>query len=119
MAKPIQYFSQHEYNRVLDAHSAENRQLSQTECERILMKHGAFPEQAKNGAYVYIHHDGNRGSNRRGTKKEYTRLLDEFDAQDKQPQDCIRYLKALGFSYGQSKTAVYNYRKDRDLIGKP
>ena len=103
---------------MLDAHSAKSRRLSQAECERILMKHGASPGQAKNGAYVYIHHDGNRGSDQRGTKEEYTRLLDDFGAQNKQPQVCIRYLEDLGFSYGQSKTAVYNYRKDRGLIGK-
>jgi len=118
MLKLIQYFSQREYNRALDAHSAKARQLSQTECERILIKHGASPDQAKNGAYVYIYHEGNRGGNRKGTQEEYNRLLNAFNAPNKQPQECIRYLEDLGFSYGQSKTAVYNYRKGRGLIGK-
>ncbi len=118
MVKEIQHFSQTEYNRVLDAHSAKTCQLSQAKCERILINHGASAMQAKNGAYVYIHHDGNRGSNMQGAKEEYTRLLDQFNAPNKKPKDCIRYLENLGFSYGQSKNAVYNYRIDRGLVKK-
>lgn len=119
MAKHIQRFSQNEYNRVLNEYSAGVKGLSQTECEDILIKHGASYEQAKNGAYVYIHHDGNaRGTGRRGNREEYTEILDKFGATQKLPQECIRYLESLGFSYGQSKTAVYNYRCDKGLIRK-
>jgi hypothetical protein len=116
MVKPIQRFSQNEYNRVLDEHSARVKGLSQSECEDILINHGASYEQAKNGAYVYIHHDGNVRGTRRGNQEEYTKILDKFEAPRKSPQECIRYLESLGFSYGQSKTAVYNYRCNKGLI---
>ncbi|HYB92858.1 MAG TPA: hypothetical protein VED00_01795 [archaeon] len=112
----IKYFSQSEYNRVLDAHSARRRNLSQTQCQEILMNRGASFNQAKTGAYVYLHHSGNLGSCSRTTQKEYNCLLDEFEARNKRPQQCIRYLESLGFSFGQSKTAVNKYRKDRGLI---
>lgn len=119
MVKPIQDFSQNEYNRVLNEHSAAIKGLSQTECEDILIKHGASQGQAKNGAYVYIHHEGNAsGKGRNGNQDEYTEILDKFGAPQKQPQECICYLEALGFRYGQSKTAVYNYRRDKGLIRK-
>jgi hypothetical protein len=48
-------FSQEEYNHLLDAHNARLLGLSQSECELILMAAGATREQAKNGAYVYLH----------------------------------------------------------------
>lgn len=117
MVKPIQYFSQSEYNRILNSNSARARCLSQSRCEDILVDHGASHERAKNGAYVYLHHDGNLGSIRRGYRQEYERPLNEYGARNRAPQQCIRYLEGLGFSYGQSKTAVYNYRKDKGLIG--
>lgn len=118
MINPIQKGSQSEYNRILDSHSARKKNLSHTECELILRKYGASGEQAKNGAYVYIHHHGNEKSNQNGTREEYRRLLNDFDAPNKAPQKCIRYLEDLGFSYGQSKTAVYKYRQEKGLIGK-
>jgi hypothetical protein len=118
MVKRIQRFSQNEYNRVLDKHSAKLKGLSQTECENILIRHGASSEQAKNGAYVYIHHDGNSKGNRRGSRAEYNKLLNDFEATLKTPQECIHYLESLGFRYRQSQTAVYNYRCRKGLIGK-
>ena len=118
MGKSIQRFSQNEYNRILDEHLAKSKELSQTDCQDILVKHGASYEQAKNGAYVYIHHDGNAKGARRGSREEYAELLDDFEATQKPSQECIQYLESLGFSYGQSKTAVYNYRCDKGLIRK-
>jgi hypothetical protein len=119
MVKPNQRSSQPEYNRVLNEHSAGIKGLSQTECENILIKNGASHEQAKNGAYVYIHHDGNEsGTRRNGNQDDYTEILDKFGAPQKRPQECIRYLESLGFRYGQSKTAVYNYRRNKGLIRK-
>ena len=82
----IKYFSQKEYNRILDLHSARKRNLTQTQCERILIGCGTSHSQAKNGAYVYLHHNGDYSSNRNGTKKEYTQLLDKFDAINKPPR---------------------------------
>jgi len=116
MGRLIQRFSQDEYNRVLDEHSAKSRGLSQTACESILVNNSASYEQAKNGAYVYLHHDGNVKGAIRGSREKYTELLNSFMATQKSPQDCIRYLESLGFSYGQAKTAVYNYRLDKGLI---
>ena len=118
MTTTIKRFSQHEYNRVLDANSAKSRGLSQTECEKILISSGASHEQAKNGAYVYLHHDGNAKGVIRGDRQKYASLLSGFNADQKAPQSCIRYLESLGFSYGQAKTAVYNYRVDKGLIRK-
>jgi len=81
------------------------------------MENGASAEQAKNGAYVYLHHNGNRNSLQKGSQEEYERILREFGADIKRPRECIKHLEKLGFSYGQSKTAVYNYRKSNGLIG--
>lgn len=118
MAKYIQHFSQDEYNRVLNEHSAKSRKLSQTACENILTSAGASYEQAKNGAYVYLHHDGNAKGKIRGSCEQYSVLLNGFQVNKKNPKDGICYLESLGFSYGQAKTAVYNYRLDRGLIRK-
>lgn len=114
----IEHFSQVEYNRILDSFSARAKGLGQVKCEDILIKNGASQEQAKNGAYVYIHHDGDEGKRKPGTKEEYTSLLNKFNAANKKPKDCIRYLKELGYSYGQSKSAVNNYRVEKGLIRK-
>ena len=112
--------SQKEHNKILDEHSARTTNLSQTECEVILIRRGVSSGQAKDGAYVYIHHNGNVniGRSRLGTQGEYTEILDDFEAFQKTPQECIVYLKSLGFRYGQSKSAVYNYRCNKGLIRK-
>ena len=47
---------------------------------------------------------------------EYDKILDTFDAFKKRPQECIKHLEQMGFSYGQSKTAVYKYRVKKNLI---
>jgi len=114
----IKYFGQNEYTRILDQKNARARKLSQTQCERILIDAGASYEQAKNGAYVYLHHGNHLIANRRTTQDEYDQILDDFGAQNIAPQDCIRYLEEKGYSYGQAKTAVYKYRVKRNLIGK-
>lgn len=118
MGKTVQRFSQNEYNGILDKYSAKSKGLGQTDCQGILMEHGASYEQAKNGAYVYIHHDGNAKGARQGSREEYAKLLNDFRATQKPPQECIRYLESQGFRYGQSKTAVYNYRCNNGLIRK-
>jgi DNA-binding transcriptional MerR regulator len=114
----IRYFSQDEYNRILEDYSARTNKFNQTECESVLRKHGASPQQAKNGAYVYLHHSGNHGGSLQGTREEYNRHLNEFNAREQAPQQCIQYLESFGYSYGQAKTAVYNYRQDHGLIRK-
>ncbi|MBN1186964.1 MAG: hypothetical protein JXB49_32100 [Bacteroidales bacterium] len=110
--------SQQEYNRILDAENATEKGLSQTECMDILIKNGYTYNQANNGSYVYIHHRNCLTSKRRGTKEEYARILDSIRAHEKNPKECIAHLESVGFSYRQAQTAVYNYRKERHLIGK-
>lgn len=107
---------QAEYNVVLDGTQARTRGLSQRDCEHILMDRGYSYEQAKNGAYVYLHHGANLVSKRRGTTQEYAKILDAFGAEEKEPKECIAHLESMGFGYRQAQTAVYNYRKDRGLI---
>lgn len=118
MIKSIQRFTQDEYNRILTEHSAKSKRLNQKACENILINAGASYGQAKNGAYVYLHHDGNDKKKIRGSRAQYFSLLNGFQAMQKNSQECIRYLESRGFNYGQAKTAVYNYRLDRGLIRK-
>ena len=118
MKECIQYFGQDEYSRILDQNNARARGLSQAECERILIDAGASYEQAKNGSYVYLHHGNHLKATHRTTQDEYDRILDDFNARNTPPKECIRHLEEMGFSYGQAKTAVYKYRVSRNLIGK-
>lgn len=83
---------------------------------KILMDLGASYNQAKNGAYTYIHHGAHLISKQKGAQSQYDKLLDEFDGTQKSNMDCIRYLESIGFSQGQSKNAVYKYRSKRGLI---
>lgn len=94
-------FTQEEYSRLLDSHNARPLGISQSECERLLMEAGATREQAKNGAYVYLHHGANTFSFRRGSREEYERILNDFCAKTKAPMDCICHLERLGFGYRQ------------------
>jgi hypothetical protein len=118
MCEELRQFTQKEYGRVLDTHQARSHGLTQGECERLLMGHGASYEQAKNGSYVYLHHGESTESRRRGSRDEYVRLLDGFRAAERAPRDCIRYLESLGFGYRQAQTAVYHYRREHGLIGR-
>jgi hypothetical protein len=103
MCEPITHFGQSEYTRVLDNHGARRRSLSQSGREAILMEHGADYEQAKNGAYVYIHHARHQIASRPGTQEQYDRLLDGFGARRKRPMECIRFLESQGFSYADRR----------------
>lgn len=108
---------QNEYNVILDDAKARESRLSQSDCMQILIGHGYSYGQANNGAYVYLHHGHNLKSKRRGSEKEYAKILDAFAAAAKEPRECTAHLERLGFSYGQAHTAVYNYRVERGLIG--
>lgn len=118
MNDKIQYFAQAEYSRILNLNNARERGLSQSECVRILVKAGASYKQADNGSYVYIHHGNYINKFLKGSQSEYFKILDEFGARGKSSQECIKYLENVGYSYGQSKTAVYKYRVKNNLIGK-
>jgi hypothetical protein len=105
----LKAFNQEEYSRVLDEHNG--RMLNYAQCIDILMEHGASYNQAKNGAYTYLHHGNHLGVQLKGSQDLYDQLLDEFDGTTKSNMECIRHLESLGFSQGQAKSAVYNYRK--------
>jgi hypothetical protein len=110
----LKYFSQEEYNRVLE--KAGGKKLPHSECVQILMAAGATYKQADNGAYIYLHHGNHLRRSHHGSQSEYERLLDEFGAEERGNMECIRYLESLGFSIGQAKNAVYNYRVKKGLI---
>jgi hypothetical protein len=115
MVKSLSRFYQKEYYPILQKHGG--RMLGQTECERILVTHGATPTQARNAAYNFLHHGEHLEAHTRGSQSKYDKLLDKFDATKKTNMECIRYLESLGFSVGQAKNAAYKYRVERDLVG--
>ena len=114
----LREFTQREYSRLLEENHARSRGLSQGACERILMDHGASYQQAKNGAYVYLHHSQNTYPKSRATRQEYAELLDGICAKAKRQRECVEYLEGLGYTYGQAKSAVHRYRVDNNLIRK-
>ena len=85
-------------------------------CEEYLIGLGATPEQAKNGAYNYLHHYEHLVATKSGTREKYDQHLDDFRAATKRPIECIRFLEHLGYSAGQAKSAVHSYRSRRGLI---
>ena len=118
MNERIQHFKQDEYTRILDKNNACEKGLSYSKCERILIDAGVSYEQAKNGAYVYLHHKNHLKAGHKMTQEKYEQILDNFNACNKEPKECIRHLEEIGLSYGQAKTAVYKYRDNRNLIKK-
>jgi len=110
----LKVFNQGEYSRILNEHNG--RKLSYTQCINVLMEYGASYNQAKNGAYIYLHHDSHLVVRLRGSQDHYNQVLDEFNGTTKNNMECIRYLENLGYSQGQAKNATYNYRKSKGLI---
>lgn len=108
--------SQTEYNKILDSEKARVRGLSNGDCVEILIAHGCTYDQAKNGAYVYLKHGDHLTTKRRGAGAEYSKILNAFNAERKEPKECISHLEGMGFSYGQAKSAVYQYRLSKGLI---
>jgi hypothetical protein len=51
---------------------------------------------------------------RRGNQEEYKKLLDAFNAKNKQKSESVHYLIDLGFSYIQAQNAVHVYWKGGD-----
>ena len=75
MTKQIRFFKQKEYSRILDSYKTRDKNLSQSECERILMEHGASYQKAKNGAYVYLHHYRYSDPIQKASQNEYNKIL--------------------------------------------
>ena len=118
MKEQIQFFGQKEYSRILDLHNARKKGLSQTDCEGILIDAGTSHEQAKNGAFVYLHHGDHQTASILGSQGEYDQMLDDFGAQNKSHKKCVEHLENKKYSYHQANSAVYKYRKNRNLIKK-
>jgi hypothetical protein len=78
------------------------------QCEHILMDAGASYEQAKNGAYVYLHHGDHLIPKGRTTQDEYDQMLDEFGATKMPPQDCIKMLNEAA-TRRKSINSVYSF----------
>lgn len=110
--------SQTEYNKILDSANARTRGLLNGECMDILIAHGCTYEQAKNGTYVYLWHKDNLITKRRGSIAEYSEILNAFNAEKKEPKECITHLESMDYSYGQAKSAVHQYRRAKGLISR-
>ena len=107
--------NQDEYNKLLDAFNAKNK--TKRESVAYLITQGFSYEQAKNAVHVYF-----KGGETRATFRlsgdEREKLLDDIDATRKTPNECVNYLRGLGCTYNQAKSAVYKYRQEKGLIGK-
>jgi sirohydrochlorin ferrochelatase len=110
----LKRFDQEEYAHVLEEHGGHD--LAYTQAIGVLMEHGASFGQAKNAAYIYLHHGEHTAIRRKGSQNLYDEILDEFHGRTRGNMDCIRHLESLGFSQGQAKNAVYKYRRSRGLI---
>jgi hypothetical protein len=67
------------------------------------MNHGASYNQAKNGAYTYLHHRSHLITKHRSAQEQYNKLLDEINGYSLSNMDCIHYLESLGFGQGAIK----------------
>ena len=107
--------SQEEYNRLLDAFNAKNK--AKWESVSYLTSLGFSREQADNAVHVYWK-GGSTTANFILTRENRNQLLDDFDACQKTPRECVDYLRNHGCSYRQATSAVYKYRQEKKLIGR-
>jgi uncharacterized protein YoaH (UPF0181 family) len=107
--------NQAEYNRLLDAFSAKTK--TKRESVAHLMSLGLSQEQADNAVHVYWK-GGSTTANFILTSEHRNQLLDDFNAQQKTPKECVDHLMSHGCSYRQATSAVYKYRQEKGLIGK-
>ncbi len=49
-------------------------------------------------------------------RADYRELLDNFRAAEKPNRDSVRHLESLGYTSGQARNAVYQYRKEKGLV---
>ena len=114
MCDDLRHFNQDDYARVLSNHGG--KKLSNADAIQVLIDHGATHGQAKNGAYTYLHHGEHLIAQDRGCQSEYNKILNAVNGHLMSNMDCVKYLENMGFSQGQAKNAVYNYRKLKGLI---
>ena len=107
--------NQDEYNRLLDAFNAKNK--TKRESIAYLMSLGFSREQADNAIHVYWKGGGTVATFIL-TSEHRNQLLDDFNARQKTPKECVDYLMSRGCTYRQATSAVYKYRQEKGLIGK-
>ncbi len=106
--------NQEKYDRLLNTFNAKTK----TKKENIgyLAGLGFSREQAENAVHVYW-----KGGQTRASfillKDERDKLLDNFNAVQKLPKECVNHLMSQGCTYRQANSAVYKYRQERGLIG--
>ncbi len=106
---------QSEYNELLDAFNAGSR-LKKDSVE-YLMAEGFSAEQAQNAVHVYWK-GGETEASFLLSKEQRNQLLDDFNATQKTPKECVDYLMSQKCTYRQATSAVYKYRQERGLISK-
>ena len=106
---------QSEYNKLLDAFNAGSK--LKKESVEYLIAQGFSLEQAENAVHVYWK-GGETEASFLLSKERRDQLLDDFNATLKTPKECVDYLMSQGCTYRQATSAVYKYRKERDLIGR-
>ena len=107
--------NQDEYNRLLDAFNAKNK--TKRESVAYLISLGFSREQADNAIHVYWKGGGTVATFVL-TSEHRNQLLDDFNARQKTPKECVDYLMGHGCTYRQATSAVYKYRQEKGLIGK-
>jgi len=106
--------SQDEYNKLLEDFSAKTK--TKRESVNYLMSIGFSQEQAENAVHVYWK-GGKTRAIFRLTRDDRNRLLEDFNARQKTPKECVAHLRNHGCTYRQASSAVYKYRKEKGLIG--
>jgi hypothetical protein len=107
--------NQREYNIILNAFDGKNKGFQ--ECVYHLIGLGYLYSQAKNAVYVYFQ-GGDTYATSILTREIRDELLDKFYATSKTHKQCVDYIMNHGYTYHQSNTASYQYRKERGLIAK-
>lgn len=112
---PVKRGNQEEYNRLLDAFDGRNKSFQENVYHLIDL--GYLYSQAKNVVHVYFK-GGSIHSSTPLTREIRDELLNNFGASKKSHKECVDYLRSYGYTYHQTNTAVYQYRKERGLIKK-
>jgi len=107
--------NQAEYNKMLDAFNAKRK--AKKESVTQLIAQGFSREQAENAVHVYWKGGGTEASFLL-SKEQRNQLLNDFDATQKTPKECVDYLMSQGCTYRQATSAIYKYRQERGLIGR-
>ena len=84
---------QSEYNNLLDAFNAGSK--SKKESVEYLIAQGFSMEQAENAVHVYWK-GGKTEASFLLSKQRRDQLLDDFDATQKPPRECVDYLMSQG-----------------------